>query len=636
MTAKAKGTTKKGVKKDAEAMIPVEASLGQYSQLLANCGTLPRTGTRSNSAAQQGAAGRFANIQVGVAPYLYSNNSKYNTNISIQDVILLTQMAYWNVPIFRNTIDLMTEFALSSIEFVGGNKESRTFFEVWAKKISLWSLTDMFFREYFRSGNVFLYKLYGEFPREQMRKLEQFSIAEAAAKIPLRYLLLNPYDIQVLSASNFIQPSYKKRLNDYEISAIISSNSPEDIAIRNAIPELRQLTGKKGVTSVEITLERERLVAVFYKKQDYEPLAVPMGFPVLDDIDWKLELKKIDRAISKTIQQAVLLITQGDEEMGPPSQPAQDAIRRIFENGSVGRVLIADYTTKAEFVIPQIGDILDPKKYEIVDRDIRLGLNNILFGDDKFASTSAKMDAFFKRLEIAREEFMIKFLIPEVEAISKSLNFKSSPTPRWKSHNFRNDSAVLSRVYTRLLELGAISPNEAINAIQNNVLPTPEQIKESQRELLQDKNEGYFQPLLNNKPEMVDENGRPVGSTGVAQTTQKITPIGQKSVASYKFSMQKIGDLLRAKDSLSKEVQSILKKKYKVKKLNDAQITVASEIVDLIVAAHEPEEWSVEAKNFVDNPTQKSTDIYNKVTDLEVLYGMTEQDAAILYHARAE
>ena len=57
-----------------------------------------------------------------------------------------------------------------------------------------------------------------------------------------------------------------------------------------------------------------------------------------------------------------------------------EAMQKLFENESIGRVLIADYTTKAEFVIPDIASLLDPKKYEVIDRDINIGLNNILVG----------------------------------------------------------------------------------------------------------------------------------------------------------------------------------------------------------------------------------------------------------------
>ena len=80
-----------------------------------------------------------------------------------------------------------------------------------------------------------------------------------------------------------------------------------------------------------------------------------MGFPVLEDINYKYELKKMDMAISRTMQQAILLITMGSEpEKGGINQKNLTAMQELFKNESVGRVLIADYTTKAEFIVPKI------------------------------------------------------------------------------------------------------------------------------------------------------------------------------------------------------------------------------------------------------------------------------------------
>lgn len=609
---------------------PIIASFDSYKQTMGSCDIKPSRGSRSNSASTITRTQRFENIDSGVAPFLYQDGgTKYSTNVSIQDTILLCQKAYWNVPIFRNTIDLMTEFSMSGIVFGGGNKESRKFFNIWAKKINLWQLTDMFFREYFRSGNVFLYKLFGEFKGESLKQLKEMQFAEAALKIPLKYLLLNPYDIQVLSSSSFTSPIYNKKLNAFELGALLKPVTQEDKQIASTIPELKRVKNKNE--RVVIDLDSDRLISIFYKKQDYEAFAVPMGFPVLEDINWKLELKKVDMAISRTIQQSVLLITQGDSETGP-SAKSQDALRTIFENGSVGRVLIADYTTKAQFLTPDIGDILNPEKYEVVDRDIRLGLNNVIFGDDKYANMSVKLDAFFKRLEFAREEFMIKFLKPQVEEIAKIMNFKSIPEPKWKSNNFRNDSVVLSRVYTRLLELGAISPKDAISAIKHNMLPEPYEIDESQENMIAEKEKGFYKPLLNAPSGSV---GRPQG-VSTKQSTQTNTPVGQSSVASYKFSALMIASVLKEKENLEKIVCSSLAKRYKVKRLNHEQKRIASELTDTIISYEKKEDWEKKVDQYVNDPTsgEINSDVSMDVLDIAAYHEIGVEEAAILYHSK--
>ena len=124
-----------------------------------------------------------------------------------------------------------------------------------------------------------------------------------------------------------------------------------------------------------------------------------MGFPVLEDINWKQEMKKMDMALTRTTQQAVLLITMGSELKNGTlniNQKNIEAMQTLFQNQSVGKVLVSDFTTKAQFIIPDIANILDPKKYQIVNEDIRMGLNNVLVGDEKFSSTNIKVRIFFE------------------------------------------------------------------------------------------------------------------------------------------------------------------------------------------------------------------------------------------------
>ena len=244
-----------------------------------------------------------------------------------------------------------------------------------------------------------------------------------------------------------------------------------------------------------------------------------MGFPVLDDINWKLEMKKMDMAVTRTTQQAILLITMGTEpEKGGINQKNLESMQKLFENQSVGRVLIADYTTKAEFVIPDIAALIGPEKYEVVDRDIQIGLNNILIGNEKFANQSIKVQVFIERLKQAREAFINEFLIPEIRRISKDLGFKNFPMPHFQDIDLKDDLQY-SRVYTRLVELGVLTPEEGIQAIETGRLPNEEESKLAQEKFKSLKDNGLYQPLIGG-PKL--DAGRPAGTTGIPQSTKNV------------------------------------------------------------------------------------------------------------------
>ena len=100
--------------------------------LASTCERTGETSMRRNISSSITKTDRFANLEKGVVPFVYgTGKGNYNSNISAKDAIVLCQKAYWNVPIFRNTIDLMTEFSLSDIYLTGGNEQSRKFFNLW-------------------------------------------------------------------------------------------------------------------------------------------------------------------------------------------------------------------------------------------------------------------------------------------------------------------------------------------------------------------------------------------------------------------------------------------------------------------------------------------------------------------------
>lgn len=679
------GLTSKPTKKQGKSVMPV---------MVAQASERASSDTRRNLAGSIERTDRFANIDNGLVPFRNSN-AIYGPNkstVDIRDAVILCQKCYYNFALFRNMIDLMTEFSIDEIRYKKGTKQSRDFFHALFTKINIWDLQDKFFREYYRSGNVFVYRFDAQVKPSDVRKIAQSMASDwnptSPAKkstlvgdpvldqnkqmgyptgkgpnddgnplakdapmeleiepmmIPARYIILNPADINMLGTANFSYGIYYKVLTEYEVSKLRNLQTEEDIEVFNSLPKFTQDQIRAGVRSVYIPLDTKKVKIIFYKKQDYEPFAVPMGYPVLEDINAKIEMRRIDMAISRTMQQIVLLVTAGTEpDKGGINQKNLETLQALFKNQSVGRVLIADYTTKAEFVVPSIADLLDPKKYEVIDRDINIGLNNIFLGGEKFANQQKKVEVFIKRLQQAKEAFIHHFLWPEMKRIAQSLNFRSCPEPYYDENQFR-DVVSDSKIYAHLVDIGVLTPEQGILAIQDNELPEPEDMIPSQEKYKEARDKGLYVPLIGGAkdkgagPEGKGA-GRPDGSKGVPQGTKKISPIGTKASVEERpvmqFSITALRDNFILSQEVEKDIASYLKKKHKVKKLSEQQQAVASEILTVIVANEEPSDWKASVPTYCENPVDQKQSRVNKVLGVAAEHQVDNCVAGLLYSSR--
>jgi len=589
---------------------------------------------RRNKSADIPRTDKFRNIENGMIPFKYSHGISNNSNIDVRDTVILCQKAYYNFSVFRNTIDLMTEFSISNLYYTGGSRKSREFFETLFRKINIDDLQSRFFREYYRSGNVFIYRFNAKVEKSDVFKINQtFGLSEAAEniEIPARYIILNPSDIQLQGNISFSSGVYYKVVTDYELQRLRHPQTEEDKEVYENLPpdtkRLIQTTKKTGLAAITIPLNTDKLIAIFYKKQDYEPFAVPMGYPVLEDINWKQEMKQMDMAVARTTNQAILLVTMGAKPAdGGVNQKNLMAMQKLFENQSVGRVLISDYTTDAKFVIPDIGNLLDPKKYDVVNQDIQMGLNNILLSDEKFANTSIKVQVFMERLKQGRRVFLENFLMPEIRRVSKEIGFKNYPEAHFEEVDLR-DTSVYSRIYSRLIELGVLTAEEGMQAIESGRFPTPEESLESQKRFQEMKNEGLYEPLIGGS-KMSQMTGRPTGSKAPKQDDKK-TPVGTK--ASLNFSLSRIQENLNLSDKLNLEVEASLRQIHKRKRLSKQQKEVAREITNIVIANEDPPNWLAKAGRYAAEPTDRNHERVKKVQDVAFEHQVDDFLAGILY-----
>ena len=590
--------------------------------------------SRVNRSALSNTIDRFSSIRRGMLPYKYSEDG-----IDVREAIELCQKAYANVSVFRNAVDIMSEFANTELFLEGGTKKSREFFEEWFKKINLSNLKDQYFREYYRSGNIFMYRLDGKFKADDFVKLIN-SVAPKNGvenKVPIRYILLNPYDIIAKKSSTFKAGNYQKVLSEYEMARLQHPSTEEDQEIFDSLPKDVQKevkSGQYGVDGLSIELSPERISHSFYKKQDYEPFAIPFGYAVLEDINAKLELKKMDQAITRTVENVILLITMGAEpEKGGINAQNLNAMQNLFKNESVGRVLVSDYTTKADFVIPDLNRVLGSEKYKTLNEDIKQGLQNVVVGEEKYGATQVKAQIFIDRLKEARNAFLSDFLQKEIKRVAVELGFRSYPTAVFKDIDMR-DETQLMRVATRLMELGVITPQQGMEMFHTGKFPKVDDISSSQKKFVEEREKGYYNPIVGGVP-MVEgaESSEPSGPNGQAgrpEGTNGSPQVNSEANYSRKEIEKTISELEAARGS----IKGLMKDKLSIKRFTKKNEGMLDSLCEAIVCSTEVENWTQKALSCVSNLEEiQDLHVLPEILEIAAKHELDNYSAAILYHS---
>jgi hypothetical protein len=352
-----------------------------------------------------------------------------------------------------------------------------------------------------------------------------------------------------------------------------------------------------------------------------------------------MEMKKIDQAICRTIENVILLITMGTEPAkGGINHKNIKAMQSLLSNQSVGRVLVADYTTKAEFVIPDMNKVLGYEKYKVVNEDIKEGLQNILIGSEKFANTTVKAQVFFERLKEARKAFLNDFLQPEMELIFRNLGFKGKcPIAKFEEVSIK-DETQFNRVVTRMMELGILPPEEGLKVIETGIYPTQEELGIAQQKFVEERKKGYYNPIVGGvpvippaMPEVPTGGGAKPPMKKTTTPTERGRPVGAKASVYAKDAIAKVME--KTKDLYS-IVEAGLKKKYAKKNLNSEQKKLAQGISEAIILASESDNWSSVASEVLNDPNKLDTlGILTEIQNTASEHDLDTYAAGLLYHS---
>lgn len=352
-------------------------------------------------------------------------------------IIKMCMDAYDKVGIVRNIIDLMGDFGCQGIQIVHENKSVEKFGQQWFKKVEGKDRSERFLNNFYRTGNVFVYRSYAKITPEikkYMRslasdiRLEIPKIDEAV--VPWRYNFFNPLtmDLKDGTVSMFIGRK------NYTITANTFFDNFKDGTIPTKVLETLPTNVKNAIKRQDrkVDLDPERLSVHYYKKDDWQQWAHPLVYAILDDIIMLEKMKLADLAALDGAISNIRLWTLGDfDNKILPTKEGINKLRNILASNTGGGTMELVWGPELKFTESnsQVYKFLGSEKYQSVLNSIYAGLGvpptltGMANNGGGFTNNFISLKTLMERLQYGRDE-LTRFWTRELEFVRKAMGFR--------------------------------------------------------------------------------------------------------------------------------------------------------------------------------------------------------------------
>ena len=196
------------------------------------------------------------------------------------------------------------------------------------------------------------------------------------------------------------------------------------------------------------------------------------------------------------------------------------------------------------------------------------------------------------------------------------------------------DKTTWNTVVAQLIQYGILTAEEGLQAISSGRLPEPDESVESQKKFRELKEQGYYSPLLGGGGGGAPAPaGRPDGSES-PQTTKKVSPIGENTTGSQKFSVEKIKESLALAEKLEAEIQEKLKLKYENKRVTNKIRNLSSELCKIVMANESSDKWLEKVSEYINNPADTNEEAIKEIQSIALEHQVDEYLASLLYASK--
>jgi hypothetical protein len=443
-------------------------------------------------------------INDGEYTLAYKNVDSYH-----ESMIQSSSEYYAKVSLLKNIVDMLGDFASEEIVITHKNKTVDDFYKQWAKKVRLQSRINTFMTEFYKSGNVFVWRVNGKLSRVANR-------GNSDIEIPVAYRAINPRAIKI-EGDEFLG-TRRFFLTNTTSAAPSTINDVSD-------NEFGKDRGVNNKSSNGIELDADRIFSMQYKKSDWNKWAQPLIYATLADIDFKLKLREMDKAAMDSIINVITLFKIGSDEY-PPTRALFEKLASIVESSNPSMNLLWDNNLTVEQKHLPVDEILGKEKYDQIDNDILAGIGvpKILINGDgaNFANSFLQVKTTAEKIKLG-QEFSIEFVERETAYLADMLGFRTYPEVSIESSSLRDEiqekKTIISAVDRRL-----ISRETGVRKLGENPNIEFEKIKNEAK--LEESGElpAYMSPFTGK--DMSGGEGKPQNPTGPNEKDRIVPPKG--------------------------------------------------------------------------------------------------------------
>lgn len=379
--------------------------------------------------------------------------------------------------------------------------------------------------------------------------------------IPWDYTSLNPLQMEP-RGSRFANEHYwvmmlskrdMKPLSKFMHYRHYTDISTTKVNLPEVLQGRLQATKAGSPYAAELRLDERRLAVIQdITKADHEDWATPQIYPAVKEVGFKRLVRLAEISAVESMKHAITLIKLGDVKEGfIPTEGQIERVAAALAGGSQVHHLVWDDLIEGQVLQPDIGKIMDPKKYVQIDKDIYAALGvseSVMTGNGSFANSFMSIKLLLEKLETIRCK-LEDWLKVEVKKIADAMKFRRLPIIKWGLMNLRDENSE-RKLWLDLYDRGIVSDESMLEQfgtdfnIEIERQKYEKKMKEKENPGIKKDDNTFRSPVMVSqgpfrrdmekpKPKPAGVGGRPV-KTGKPQTNKRSTkPKGMSAIQKF-------------------------------------------------------------------------------------------------------